>query len=90
MTPKPFALAPAQSVTGPLDHLKTDRAKTYMAAIQQVTEQIFDCEPEGLFQFLKKYRIELKKWVRIGPFCRLVTLMMKILRRKIFSLITET
>jgi hypothetical protein len=54
MAPKPFALAPAQSVTGPLDYSKTDHAKIYKAAIQQVSEQLFDCEPEGLFQFLKE------------------------------------
>jgi hypothetical protein len=28
--------------------------KIYRAVIQQVSEQRFDCEPEGLFQFLKE------------------------------------
>jgi hypothetical protein len=54
MAPKFFALAPAQSVTGPLDDSKTDHAIIYRAAIQQVSEQLVDCEPEGLFQFLKE------------------------------------
>ena len=52
--PRVFALAPAQAIDGALDYSKTDHAKIYKAGIQQVSETPFDCEADGLFQFLKE------------------------------------
>jgi hypothetical protein len=49
-----FALAPAQAIDGALDYSKTNHAKIYKAGIQQVSETPFDCEADGLFQFLKE------------------------------------
>jgi hypothetical protein len=49
-----FALAPAQAIDGALDYSKTNHAKIYKAGIQQVSKTPFNCEADGLFQFLKE------------------------------------
>ena len=62
--PRVFALAPAQAIHGALDYSKTDHAKIYKAGIQQVSETPFDCEADGLFQFLKEVqdRVDEMGW----------------------------
>jgi len=51
--PPIFALAPALAIDGPLDYTRTDHAKIYKAGIRQVTDDLFNCEADNLFQFLK-------------------------------------
>jgi hypothetical protein len=48
-----FAFSPAQAVQGLLDFLKSEHSKIYKSAIREVSKDPFDCEAEGLYQFLK-------------------------------------
>ena len=53
----PYALAPAQAVVGSLNYSKeSSHAKIYKAGIQSVSETAFNCEADGLFQFLKEVK----------------------------------
>lgn len=47
-----FARAPAQVIEGLLDYTRAEHVKIYKGAIRQVAETLYDCEPEGLYQFL--------------------------------------
>ena len=51
--PPAFAHAPALAIEGLLDYTKSEHAKIYKSGIRQVSDDPFDCEPEGLYQFLK-------------------------------------
>ena len=51
--PPAFARAPALAIEGLLDYTKSEHAKIYKSGIRQVSDGPFDCEPEGLYQFLK-------------------------------------
>ncbi len=48
-----FAFSPALAVQGLLDFTKSEHSKIYKSAIREVSKEPFDCEAEGLFQFLK-------------------------------------
>ncbi|KAI2497425.1 hypothetical protein MHU86_17083 [Fragilaria crotonensis] len=48
-----FAFSPALAVQGLLDFTKSEHSKIYKSAIREVCKEPFDCEAEGLFQFLK-------------------------------------
>jgi hypothetical protein len=48
-----FAFAPALAIEGLLDYSKSDHVKIYRGAIKPVSETPFDCEAEGLHQFLR-------------------------------------
>ena len=48
-----FARAPALAIGGFLDDSKSEHIKIYRSGIKPVSEEPFDCEPEGLYQFLK-------------------------------------
>ena len=48
-----FAFSPAQAVQGLLDFSKSEHSKIYKSAIREVSKDPFDCEAEGLYQFLK-------------------------------------
>jgi hypothetical protein len=53
----PYALAPARAVVGSLDYSKeSSHAKIYKGGIQSVSETPFNCEADGLFQFLKEVK----------------------------------
>jgi hypothetical protein len=54
--PAVYALAPAQAVAGNLDYTKEAHAKIYKSGIRPVSETLYDCEPDGLFQFLKEVK----------------------------------
>ena len=54
--PAVYALAPAQAVAGSLDYTKEAHAKIYKSGIRPVSETLYDCEPDGLFQFLKEVK----------------------------------
>lgn len=51
-----YAVAPGLAVQGPLDYSKSEHVKIYKAGIRQVSEELYNCEPEGLPQFLKDIR----------------------------------
>ena len=54
MPPGPFALAPAKAINGPLDFTKAEHAKIYKSAIGAVSDDAFNCEADGLFQFIQE------------------------------------
>ena len=49
-----FALTPAAAVEGPLDFTKAEHSKIYKAGVRSVTDTPFNCDTEGLFQFLRE------------------------------------
>ncbi|KAI2502027.1 hypothetical protein MHU86_12430 [Fragilaria crotonensis] len=48
-----FAFSPALAVEGLLDYTKSEHSKIYKSAIREVCKEPFECEDEGLYQFLK-------------------------------------
>jgi len=48
-----FAFSPAQAVQGLLDYTKSEHSKIYKSAIREVCKEPFECEADGLYQFLK-------------------------------------
>ena len=61
----PFALTPARSIEGYLDFEDSDHVKIFESAIRPYDKHDkFDCEPEGLFQFLNEVerRAKLYGW----------------------------
>ncbi len=63
--PPAFARAPALAIEGLLDYTKSKHAKIYKSGICQVSDGPFDCEPEGLYQFLKDIhnRADEMRWM---------------------------
>ena len=51
-----FARAPALAIPGLLDYRRADHVKIYRSGIKAVSENQYDCEAEGLYQFLKNVR----------------------------------
>ena len=49
----PFALNPAQAITGIIDFTKDLTVKLYRKATSKLSEYLFDCVPEDLLKFLK-------------------------------------
>ena len=54
----PFALNPDQAITGIIDSTKDSNVKLYMKATSKLSEDLFDCVPEDLLQFLKTLSVE--------------------------------
>ena len=48
-----FAFAPALAIPGLLDYSKSEHVKIFRGAIKPVSETPFDCEADGLHQFLR-------------------------------------
>ena len=48
----PFTLNPAQAITGIIDFTKDANIKLYRKATSKLSEDLFDCVPEDLLQFL--------------------------------------
>ena len=48
-----FARAPALAVDGILDYTKPEHAKIFKSGIRPISDDPYDCEAGGLFQFLK-------------------------------------
>jgi hypothetical protein len=48
-----FALTPATAVTGVLDYTTRDHAKIYSSGSKGLSEEPYDCTPDGLFDFLE-------------------------------------
>jgi len=48
-----FAITPALAITGLLDYTKGDHVKIFRGAIKAVSDEPFNCEADGLYQFLK-------------------------------------
>ena len=48
-----FALNPAQAITGIINFTKDSNVKLYRKAMSKLSEDLFDCVPEDLLQFLK-------------------------------------
>jgi hypothetical protein len=48
-----FALTPAVAVQGVVDLTANVGRKLYESATKKVREELYDCKPEGLYQFLQ-------------------------------------
>ena len=57
-----FAFSPAQAVQGLLDYTKSEHSKIYKSAIREVCKEPFECEADGLYQFLRTFKTELTRW----------------------------
>jgi hypothetical protein len=49
----PFALTPAVAITGVINYRKTSGRKLFESATSKLDEELYDCKPEGLYQFLQ-------------------------------------
>lgn len=49
----PFALTPAIAIQGVINYNKTSGRKMYSGAIAKLDEELYDCKPDGLYQFLQ-------------------------------------
>ena len=49
----PFALTPAVAVQGVIDYNTTEGRKLYGNAIHKLDEELYNCKPDGLYQFLQ-------------------------------------
>lgn len=49
----PLARAPALAVEGLLDYTRSEHAKIYKSGISPISDDPFNCEADGLYQFLK-------------------------------------
>jgi hypothetical protein len=54
--PPVFARAPALTIEGLLDYTRSEHVKMYKSGIRSISNNAFDCDAEGLFQFLKDVR----------------------------------
>jgi hypothetical protein len=51
----PFAQTPAIAIQGIINYQMTSGRKMYMGAIAKfLDEELYDCKPEGLYQFLQQ------------------------------------
>lgn len=50
--PPVFAITPAHSVRGLLDYSKAEHHKVYKSGTRPVTDEPFNCDADGLYQFL--------------------------------------
>jgi hypothetical protein len=48
-----FALTPAIAIQGIVNYKKTSGRKLYSGAIAKLDEELYDCKPDGLYQFLQ-------------------------------------
>jgi hypothetical protein len=48
-----FALTPAVAVQGVIDYNSTKGQKLYGSATYKLDEELYDCKPDGLYQFLQ-------------------------------------
>jgi hypothetical protein len=54
MPPAVFAITPAHAIRGLLDYSKAEHHKVYKSGIRPVSEDPFNCDADGLFQFLRE------------------------------------
>ena len=48
-----FALSPADSVLGIIDFSTSEGRKIYNGAVKQLDDELYDCEADGLYQFIQ-------------------------------------
>jgi hypothetical protein len=48
-----FALTPAVAVLGVIEYNTTEGQKLYSLATHKLEEELYDCKPDGLYQFLQ-------------------------------------
>ena len=61
--PPPFALTPAIAVTGVVDFLSSERRTLFQTATHKLEEDLFDCDADGLYQFLKSLSARAEEFV---------------------------
>ena len=54
MPPTVFAITPDHAIRGLLDYSKAEHHKVYKSGIRPVSEDPFNCDADGLFQFLRE------------------------------------
>jgi hypothetical protein len=47
-----FALTPASAIQGVINMTTTEGRKLYSSATHKLEEDLYDCQPDGLYQFL--------------------------------------
>jgi hypothetical protein len=48
-----LALTPAVAIQGVIDLKTTEGRKLYESATHKLDEELYDCKPDGLYQFLQ-------------------------------------
>ena len=51
--PSPFALTPAIAMQGIINYQTNSGHKMYSGSIAKLDEELYDCKPKGLYQFLQ-------------------------------------
>jgi hypothetical protein len=51
--PLVFALTPAIAINGVVDYTTSEGRKLYSSATYKLEDELYDCEPDGLYQFLQ-------------------------------------
>jgi hypothetical protein len=51
-----FALSPANAIIGLLNFTKSEHHKIYKSGIKAVSDTAYNCEADGLFQFLREIK----------------------------------
>ena len=51
--PPPFALTPSIAITGVVHFLSPEGRKLFQTGTYKLEDELFDCNPDGLYQFLK-------------------------------------
>jgi len=57
-----FALSPAEAINGVIDFTTKEGCKVYSGATKKLDEELYDCQPEGLYQFLKSVSIRAREY----------------------------
>jgi hypothetical protein len=53
--PARIALTPALAVQGVIDYETIEGQKSYGSATYKLNEELYDCKPDGLYQFLQSF-----------------------------------
>ena len=66
-----FSLTPGKAKSGALDYEKKEEYYIYKAATYKLSDELYDCDPEGFYQFLKilKLRADAFGWIDAKGIC---------------------
>jgi hypothetical protein len=57
-----FALTPAVAIQGVIDDSRTEGQKIYTSATHKLDKELYDCKPDGLYQFLRSLNNRAKEY----------------------------
>ena len=66
--PPTFGLTPGLATRGIIDYTTKAGATLYRSATQKVSEELYDCTPEGFYQFIQKIKTRAEEfgWTETG------------------------